>query len=49
MSRAPIILVILLVLFVAALVWLSWRPASVPVHHIEKTVTLGDAGDGAAH
>ncbi len=50
MSRAPLILVILVVLVIAGLVWLSSRSAAVPVHHIEKAVTLDDAAaNGAAH
>lgn len=49
MSRATLVLVILLVLFVALLVWLSARPATIPPHPIEKAVTLDDAGSGAAH
>lgn len=50
MSRASLILIVILVLIVAALVWLSGRPAAIPPHHIEKTVTLDGAaaGDGAA-
>ena len=49
MSRAPLVLVILVVLVIAALAWLSARPAAIPPHHIEKAVTLGDADSGAAH
>jgi hypothetical protein len=45
MSRASLLLIIVLLAVVAGLVALGRRPASVPLHHIEKPVTLG--GDGA--
>ncbi|USI72196.1 hypothetical protein [Sphingomonas morindae] len=44
MSRATIILLILLIAIVGGLVALSRRSAEVPPHRIEKVVTLnGDA------
>lgn len=48
MSRAAIVLVLVLVVIVAGLVWLSRAPVEVPPHRIEKTVTLGGAGDAAS-
>jgi hypothetical protein len=47
MSRATIILVIIVLLLVAALVWLSRRGASVPIHPIEQAVTLNTTGNAA--
>ncbi len=44
MSRASIILVVILIVLVGGLLWLSRKPVSVTPHHIEKAVTLsGDA------
>lgn len=47
MSRATLLLLLVLVLVIAGFVVLGRRPASVPVHRIEKPVTLGgDASQG---
>jgi len=48
MSRASIVLIVILLAIVAALVWLSHRSVSVPTHHIEQVVTLNGA-DAAHH
>lgn len=48
MSRASIVLIIILAAIVAGLVWLSHRSVSVTPHHIEKAVTLNGA-DGTQH
>jgi hypothetical protein len=45
MSRATIILLVLVLIIVAALVWLSHRSVSVTPHHIEKVVTLNAAAN----
>ncbi len=47
MSRATIILIVILLLFVGALIWLSRGPNAVAPHHIEQTVTLNGAADEA--
>jgi len=43
MSRASIVLIIVLIAIVAALVWLSHRSGGVAPHHIEQVVTLNGA------
>ncbi len=48
MSRASIILIVILLALVAGLVWLSHRSVSVTPHHVEKAVTLNGT-DGAQH
>ena len=48
MSRASIILIIILLALVAGLVWLSHRSVAVAPHHIEKVVTLNGA-DASQH
>jgi hypothetical protein len=47
MSRATIILLLIVIAIVAALVWLSHRSGSVPPHHVEKVVTLNGAADAS--
>ena len=47
MSRASIVLIVILIAIVAALVWLSHRSGGVAPHHIEQVVTQGGATDGA--
>ncbi len=48
MSRASIILIIIILALVGALVWLSHRSVSVTPHPVEKVVTLNGA-DGSQH
>jgi preprotein translocase subunit SecG len=47
MSRATIVLLILVVLIVVGLGWLSRKPVEVQPHRIEKVVTLEGAADAA--
>jgi hypothetical protein len=49
MSRASILLIIIVALIVAGLVWLSRSNVSVTQHHIEKVVTLNGAADASQH
>jgi hypothetical protein len=49
MSRASILLIIIVALIVAGLVWLSRSNVSVTPHHIEKVVTLNGAADASQH
>jgi hypothetical protein len=48
MSRASIILIVVVLALVAGLVWLSHRSVSVPTHPIEQVVTLNGA-DASQH
>lgn len=48
MSRGSTILIVIVVLIVAALVWLSRGHHDVTPHHVEKVVTLNGA-DASAH
>ncbi len=43
MSRASLLLIVILIAIVAALVWLSHRSGGVAPHHIEQVVTLNGA------
>jgi hypothetical protein len=43
MSRATILLVVILLVIVGALLWLSHRSGEQPLHHVEKAVTLNGA------
>lgn len=43
MSRASLVLIVVLIAIVAALVWLSHRSAGVTPHPIEQSVTLNGA------
>lgn len=45
MSRATIVLIVLVLVVVALLVWLSRSPADVAPHRIEKVVTLNGSAD----
>lgn len=47
MSRATILLILILFAIVAALFWLSHRSAGVPTRHVEKVVTLNGAADAS--
>jgi hypothetical protein len=47
MSRATIILLVIVLLIVAGLVWLSRRTVSVPLHPIEQVVTLNATANAA--
>ena len=47
MSRATFILLIIVLLILAGLVWLSRRSVAVPLHPIEKVVTLNTAANAA--
>ena len=47
MSRASLLLIVILIAIVAAVVWLSHRSGGVTPHHIEQVVTLNGAADGA--
>jgi flagellar biogenesis protein FliO len=47
MSRATIVLLIIVLLIIGALAWLSRRSAEVPPHPIEKVVTLNGAANAA--
>lgn len=46
MSRASIVLIVIVLAIVAALVWLSHRSVGVTPHHIEQVVTSNGAADG---
>lgn len=49
MSRASILLIVIVILIVGGLVWLSRSNVSVTPHHIEKVVTLNGAADASQH
>jgi uncharacterized membrane protein YdjX (TVP38/TMEM64 family) len=49
MSRASILLIVIVVLIVGGLVWLSRSNVNVTPHHIEKVVTLNGAADASQH
>lgn len=46
MSRATLVLLILVVLVIGGLVWLSRGSVEVPPHRIEKVVTIEGADAG---
>lgn len=48
MSRGSITLIVIVVLIIAALVWLSRGNHDVTPHHVEKVVTLNGA-DASSH
>jgi len=48
MSRASIVLVVIVLIIIALLVWLSQRDTAVTPHHIEQVVTLNGSADGSA-
>lgn len=45
MSRATLVLIVVLAVIVIGLVLLSRRPAELPTHRIEQPVTLNGAAD----
>ncbi|MDB5736546.1 MAG: hypothetical protein JWO65_214 [Sphingomonas bacterium] len=45
MSRATILLLIVIIAIVAGAVWLSRRSGDITPHHVEKVVTLNGAAN----
>ncbi len=48
MSRASIVLIVIVLAIIGGLFWLSHRSANVTPHHVEKVVTLNGA-DASQH
>lgn len=47
MSRATLLLIVIVLLVGGGLVWLSRRAVFVPIHPVEKVVTLNTAANAA--